>query len=335
MTDDNTIFTRLLSELDVKHTRAFSDDQFLSMPFQSLFGLEKLLMEYGIESCCFKVKSNAQLTTIPTPYLTQTDDGIKVVSGFSSGSVSISDGKSVTTMSVREFHNRCTGIVMGVYPTESAIEPHYTTHMITEVGSTVKRWLLPVILTLLFLYLFVSRGLYSHIYTVLLTVIDCLGLYFSYLLILKQLRIHTRAADRVCGIIQKEGCNKVLNTDASSFFGLFHWCEVGFAYFSVSLLIMLIFPGHIPQLALINLCCLPFTFWSIWYQHFRAKAWCTLCVSIQGLLWLQFLCYLTGGVYQHVLPLTWGIIMTGCCYIVALLLLNRFLPQPKDDDTEP
>lgn len=334
MTDNSTIFTLLLSELAVKHTGTFSNDKFRSMPFKSLFGLEKLLQEYGIESCCFKVKSKEQLATIPTPYLAQTDDGIKVVSGFSSDSVSISDSESAVTLPIHEFYNRCTGIVMGVYPTESAIEPDYTSHMITEIGNTGKRWLLPGVMILLFLYLFVTRGLYTHIYTVLLTAIDCLGLYFSYLLILKQLRIHTRAADRVCGIIQKEGCNKVLNTDASSFFGLFHWCEVGFAYFGVSLLFMLIFPGHIPQLAIINLCCLPFTFWSIWYQHFRAKAWCTLCVSVQGLLWLQFLCYLTGGVYQHALPLTWGIVITGCCYIVALLLLNRFLPQPKDEDTE-
>lgn len=46
----DTIFSDFLSELDVPHTQCYSDREFCTMPFQSLFGLKKLLQSYGVES---------------------------------------------------------------------------------------------------------------------------------------------------------------------------------------------------------------------------------------------------------------------------------------------
>ena len=85
-------------------------------------------------------------------------------------------------------------------------------------------------------------------------------------------------ADKICGLIDRTGCGTVLSTKASKFFGLFGWSEVGFSYFGVSLACLLVFPQHIGYLALVNACCCPFSFWSVWYQKYRAKAWCTLCL---------------------------------------------------------
>lgn len=326
------MFTRLLSELGVRHTPEFSNAQYRNMPFRSLYGLEKLLKEYGVDSCCFRVKDKEQLIGIPVPYLTQVGERFYVVRSIDEGEAVLCDGAGTVIMRGDEFTERSTGVVMGVYPDEDAGEPYYVEHRVADLGGRVKRWLLAAILAGLWVYLFVSNGIYARVSTVALMAVDGAGLYFSYLLVLKQLRIHTRAGDRVCGVIEKEGCSKVLNTGASSFFGLFHWCEVGFSYFLVSLIGLMVFPKCVPQMALINLCCLPFTFWSIWYQHFRAKAWCTLCVSIQCLLWLQFFCYLAGGYLHHALPPGWDILVLGSCYAGALLLLNRLLPAPNDED---
>lgn len=118
----------------------------------------------------------------------------------------------------------------------------------------------------------------------------------------------------------------MLEQKASTFFGIFGWSEVGFSYFTVSLLTLLVFPQYAGYLALINLCCLPFTLWSIWYQRFRAHAWCTLCVSVQGLLWLQFFCWLGGGFYHGLFPLRIQFFVLGATYVAALLLLNRLSP---------
>ena len=158
------------------------------------------------------------------------------------------------------------------------------------------------------------------------------GLYMSYLLMQKSLNIDSGAADNVCKAIEAGGCDSVLATKASKFFGIFGWSEVGFSYFSVSLLALLIFPEYIGYLALCNVCCLPFSFWSVWYQKYRAKAWCTLCLSVQGTLWLLFFCYLGGGWLREALPLTINFFVLGATYLAVLLLINRL--SPLIDKTE-
>ena len=146
------------------------------------------------------------------------------------------------------------------------------------------------------------------------------------MLVQKSVKIKNAAADRVCGVLEAGGCDSVLEMKASKFFGIFGWSEVGFAYFSVSLLTLLMFPEWIKYLAACNVCCLPFTFWSIWYQKFRAKVWCTLCVSVQASLWLLFFCYLGGGWLKDIFPLRIEFFVLGMTYLTVLLGLNRLLP---------
>ena len=162
--------------------------------------------------------------------------------------------------------------------------------------------------------------------------IDMAGLYLTYLLLQKSLKIHNPTADRVCRVLQEGGCDSVLETKASSFFGIFSWSEVGFAYFSVSLSCLLVFPQWIGCLALCNLLCLPFTFWSIWYQKFRARVWCTLCVSVQCSLWLLFFCYLAGGWLKDLFPLKIEFFVLGLSYLAVLLALNCLLPHFKPSE---
>ena len=128
-------------------------------------------------------------------------------------------------------------------------------------------------------------------------------------------------------MLQKGGCDSILELKASKFFGIFSWSEVGFTYFSVSLLALLVFPQWICYLALCNACCLPFTFWSIWYQRFKAHKWCTLCVSVQATLWLLFFCYLCGGWFRGAFPLRIEFFVLGVTYVTVLMALNRIMPM--------
>lgn len=193
-------------------------------------------------------------------------------------------------------------------------------------------WILAIAL---FAYLFISNGIYKQWSTILITVFDLGGLWLTYMLVQKSLHIKNAAADRVCGVLQAGGCDNILEMKASKFFGIFVWIEVGFAYFSVSLLTLLIFPEYSSYLAACYVCCLPFTCWSIWYQKFRAKIWCTLCVCVQCTLWLLFFCYLGGGWLRDVFPLRIQFFVLGATYVATLLALNRLMPKlEKNDDDE-
>lgn len=324
---ETTIFTDLLTELEVPHTQDYSDEQFKNMPFKSLFGLSKLLKQYGVDGEGMRLTSPADITRLTPPFIATTGGGMIIVRELSQGAVDYLTQGVAETMPLEEFFKTWDGTVFLAYPSADACEPGYKEHCRDIFIGKAKKWGLWAAVVALFLYLFISNGIYRHVSTVLLAAIDAAGLYLTYLLLQKSLKIKNSVADNVCKVLQAGGCDSVLETTAAKFFGIFSWSEVGFAYFSVSLLALLIFPEWICYLALCNACCLPFSFWSIWYQKFKAKAWCTLCVSVQCVLWLLFFCYFGGGWFKGVFPLRIEFFVLGVSYLTALLGLNRLLPM--------
>lgn len=75
-------------------------------------------------------------------------------------------------------------------------------------------------------------------------------------------------------------------------------------------------------LAMINICTLPYSFWSIWYQRFRAKQWCPLCLIIQSLLWVLFFFDLLGGYISFTEISAPNIIVISCIYLIPFLAIN-------------
>lgn len=67
----DTIFSDFLSELDVPHTHCYSDRKFCTMPFQSLFGLKKLLQSYGVESEGLRFDDKTKIDMLPVPFFGQ------------------------------------------------------------------------------------------------------------------------------------------------------------------------------------------------------------------------------------------------------------------------
>ncbi|MDR3220154.1 MAG: vitamin K epoxide reductase family protein, partial [Dysgonamonadaceae bacterium] len=89
-------------------------------------------------------------------------------------------------------------------------------------------------------------------------------------------------------------------------------------------------PSLIFYLALINILALPYSFWSVWYQKFKAKQWCVLCLIVQVLLWLIFAVNLGFGWIQ--LPdfnttslINWLII--ACIFGTIILSINILIPS--------
>lgn len=325
-----TIFSDFLHELQVPHTGDYSDTQFRQMPFKSLFGFSRLLKSYNVESAAYRLSDKSKVTEIPVPFVARMKDFFVIVTDIKRNS----DGESTVdylsfhkpySAPIEKFTENFSGIFLSAYPSSESSEPDYRKHHFYEIAEKAKTVLLILAAAFLFIFGFIKAGLYSDFSTILLTAIDLFGLYITWLLILKSLRVKSHAADKVCGVLQKHGCDTVLEQKASKFFGLFGWSEVGIAYFSVTTLIMLIFPQQIHYLALINGCCLPFTFWSIWYQKFRIKTWCTLCVTTQCLLWLQFFCYLLGGWWHDIFPLQPSLFAMGAAYLATLLGINRVM----------
>lgn len=323
--DNPTLFSDWLQAMGVRHTQAYSDAQFRAMPFRTLFGLGKLLESYGVDTCGMRLSDKSEIERLTAPFLAQMADGsFTIVTATASGTVQYLSQGAQEECAETQFADSWTGVVMLASPGADACEPDYHKHRFAEIMTRLRNAGLWLAVAAAVVYLFLSHRLECHISTVLITLLDAAGLCLSFMLVQKTAGVHTRAAERVCGVLQKGGCDDILATRASTFMGIFHWSEVGLAYFGVSLLTLLLFPHRIHDLALINLCCLPYTVWSITYQRFVAHRWCTMCVGVQATLWLLFFCYLGAGAFRAAWPPHIGFFALGAVYIAALLALNKY-----------
>lgn len=325
-----SLFTDFLSALGVKHTEEYSDRRFAEMPFQSMFGLSALLKEYGIENVGIEVDEAHKAETwrvLSVPFLADTPSGFIIVTKVSGSKVSYLSESQSFTSDVAEVISGWNGIALLAQPDSTSTEPEYCRHRIGEASTRVKNWILAILAFSLPVFALWKSGLYSSVAAWAIAIFDCMGLWFSWQLVQKSLGIKNKAGDAVCSALEEGGCDEIARSEASSFFGIFKWSEVGLAYFSVSLTALLLFPTLLPVLAAVNILCLPYTVWSIWYQRFKAKTWCTLCVCVQATLWLLFVAYLLGGFTTAVFPLTPDFAIEFCvlgaCYAAVLLGLNR------------
>lgn len=293
---DRGLLCDLLTQLGVPHTQQWSQQQFAAMTFPSWFGLTKLLGTYGVDSEGVSLSDKAEITKLPLPFIAAMPGGSVIVTSLAGGKAAYLTRGVAETMPLADFRRDWTGKALLLFPKPDASEPGLAAHRLLEFIGRAKRVALWVLGILLFAWGFIVGKLWHPANLPVVLVLDCCGLLMSWMLLQKTVNIHSRAADKVCGVLEAGGCDSVLKTKASSFFGIVSWSEVGFAYFSVSLLALLAFPRQTEVwLALLNVCCLPFTVWSISYQKFVLKTWCTLCVSVQTLLWLLFAAYLCGG----------------------------------------
>ena len=329
---DHTIVSDFLTALKVPFTKDYTEQRFETLPFKTLFGVTQLLKEYGVESSGYRISDKNEVTNIPVPFIAQTQGGLVIVTKVDAQSVLYLTQGVTETISEDEFAKAWTGVVLIANVSSDAKEPGYSKHKTELFFNRAKKVLLFILAALLIAYLYVVNELWKYWSVWALTAIDIFGIWLTYMLVQKSLSIKNVVADKVCGVLQEGGCDKILKTDASSFFGIFSWSEVGFSYFGLSFLVMLISPQTIHWLALINICCLPFTLWSIWYQKFKAKHWCTLCVCVQMSLWLQFICYLLGKWTAPVFPLKFDFFVLGGAFVLVLLLLNAVLPHSSEKD---
>lgn len=331
-----TLFSDFLEALEVPHTVAYSNRRYRCMPFPTLFGLSKLLKEYGVDSEGYALSDKSEIAKLPVPFLAKMPKGMVIVTAVTPDTVSYQTAGVCENAPLGDFTAAWTGTAFIAYPTAEASEPDYAKNRLLEQLDQAKTWVLALAAIFLFLYFFIRGGLYAHVSAWFVVLFDLAGLFFTFHLVQKSLNIKSKVGDRVCGVLEKGGCDSVLKTPAAKFFGLFGWSEVGLAYFGVSLLTLLLFPQAMGILAVCNALCLPFSFWSIWYQKTRAKAWCTLCVSVQCTLWLLFFSYLLGGWYVRpfVAPGFWGFVALGAAYVAALLGLNRLMPLIEKTNPE-
>jgi len=325
------IFISFLHALKVKHTASFSNKYFNEHPHKyNLFGLSKMLSDYGIENAAARIADKENITAIETPFIAHFGGDFVIVHKADPDEVSFLWGTNRHVVPTAKFIEAWTGVVLLAEPSEKSIEPNYAAHKKNECLNLLKKILLFSACGSMPLFAYIYQSLHTNLGLSLLIVINFVGIYISWLLLLKQMHIQSRYADKICSLFKQKDCNKVLDSNAAKLWGIIGWSEIGFGYFLTNMLLLLISPATITYIALINIATLPYAFWSVWYQSSKAKQWCPLCLIVQVLLWAIFINNCLWGYiqiptfdFQDLLNLS----VIGSAYLASILGVNMLIPK--------
>lgn len=110
------------------------------------------------------------------------------------------------------------------------------------------------------------------------------GLGLSILIVQKELGFTNPFTEKICAL-QKEGdCQAVIASKGSNLTNWLAWSDVGLIYFSTVLFLLV---NINPLVLLIPAFAVPFIPYSLYYQRWVLKKWCTLCLFIIVILTLQ------------------------------------------------
>ena len=115
-----------------------------------------------------------------------------------------------------------------------------------------------------------------------------LGLGVVILIVLKELGFNNELTEQFCKAGKNIDCDFVMQFKGGRLGKWINWADAGIIYFS-SFLFLLTSPSSTNfLLAVLSVFAIPFTFYSLYYQWQVVKKWCTLCLIIVAVLWLQF-----------------------------------------------
>ncbi len=183
-----------------------------------------------------------------------------------------------------QFEQEWKGVILLV---EGQEEPQ-TTKKIAQRKNVA---LLVLGLVLLLIGLFGANGVPST--AIILLLITVAGLYLSVLAINAELGLNEGSQPLFCTSLPKGDCNAVIGSAKGT---IFKWVKISDAcvvFFTAQLLALLFFytAGWLNVLyaytVITLVAALPLTFYSSYVQMAIEKKWCTICLAITGLLYLQ------------------------------------------------
>jgi hypothetical protein len=325
----NNIFVSFLELLKVKHTREFSNRYFNEHPHKyNLFGISKMLSDYGIENAATRIADKEKdIHEIETPFIAHVGSDFATVYRVDGEKAHFRLNDKDIRLPIEEFIPAWSGVVLLAKPKTDAKEPDYEKHKKQELLNALQNYGLITAAGLILILACISTSLYRNLGLSLLLLLNLVGVYTGYLLVLKQLHIRSRYADKICSLFKQHDCNDVLQSEAAKLWGIFGWSEIGLGYFAACGFIVLFLPNLIPCLVVINILVLPYSFWSVWYQKVKTRQWCVLCLIVQALFWLVFIVDLLFG-YVKIPDFN---IINGlfiiCLFAIFILAINILTPK--------
>ena len=317
----NNILISFLKTLHMKHTSAYAEKLYEEYPHKyNLYGLSKMLEEYGITNAGVRI-NDKNIRSLEVPFIAHIGNDFVVVDQVTDKQVYYHWKDKDIKVSIEQFQNLWSGVVLIAEPDETSIEPEYKQHRKQYLLNVCQNFLLVSILFIALLWTYGKQGF--HVFSAVLFLLYAVGALTCLMLLQKQIYVHGQYADKICSLFKQKDCNNVLESDAAKLFGWISWSEIGLGYFLSNLLLMAGCPALMPYLTIINILVLPYTIWSVWYQYRIVKQWCMLCMVVQSILWLAVLIAFIGELIHLPDFNVVDICKVGMIYIFLTLLINK------------
>lgn len=330
-TTDLLTIEYLLRKLNIKFTKSYLQNLYDLEPYKkTLFGISNILSDYKIKATGFRMKERNDFQAISLPAIANIYNQFVMISEVMTDDIVFWQNGETKSITIDEFFIHNNGIILTCEVDDKSMEQDYKEHKKVELFSIFRSSSILTALVLLSVLGVVFNETYAYINTFILLFLNIVGGCIGYLLLQKQRNIQNDQVDKICSLIKKGDCNTVLFSSAAKWMGVIGWSEVGLGYFIACLFILLFIPSLIPCLGIISCCALPYTIWSIWYQKFKVKHWCTLCLIVQLLFWLLFATYLMSG-YIYIPQLFISkLFTTASIFVISILSINILTPFLKE-----
>ena len=313
-----------LSALGVKHTALYVKELERECPYRnSLWALVRMLDRFKVTHYSSRMADKSRIEELPCPFVAEVPGDCVVVTEVDSHQVSYTAVKGRLKENVDTFVDKWSGVCVLLQTDEASAEPDYKEHKRLQTIRMAENAAAAVsgVLIALSIAAFASPWMGWKLSS-WLAVLSATGLVLSYWLLKLHLHAESKAAKKLCSLF---GGQSSCSDTPFLVLGRYDLSELGLAFFGANLFFSLCAPWHLfPSLAVITLAVLPFTIWSILYQH-RHK-WCLLCLCVQGVVWAQSALFCFGEIFSSVRLAPWFFVTTVfviAYYVFALYLVHR------------
>lgn len=285
------LLNKILDTLRVPHTNFYVNKLYREHPFKDTFwGLSKMLSSYNIPNNAFHFTNIDDIYLIDTPFVAQVGSEFVLVNKIDGGTVLFCHNDKYQSITLEEFKNQWTGKALLFETSQDSVEPNYIAHKVLFRLSIIIR----IVVASAFIYCCfytLTRLSASMSVNIGLLLFSSFGLFCSYSLCRKELKIADRYGDKLCSLFKKANCNSVIESSAAKIANKYSLSAIGVGYFISSLLLCTIEVFQFP-LFIIDCIAVLFTLWSFGYQKFKLHQYCLLCLIICGCIWGNLFCYI-------------------------------------------
>lgn len=323
-------YKHLLSKLNVKHSSSGIKHYAEHVPFSDgMYGLRTFLYIYGIKNRCFKLTDKSQIKKLVGIRIVRINSQLFIINNIDSDAdiviISNKPGHK-QCFTWQEFLQKWDGIVTIANASKKSIEHNYVENTRKDTLQLIKSVVFLTSLILL-LYCISSPNLSNfNVSVCCILLLQLAGVGICILLLQQDLNIPSTITKILCGLTKQSNCNTVTKSNGSNLLGIVKLSEMGFSYFVVNFILIIIKPELIYDISIFSFCGVAFSNWSIFYQKFVIKQWCILCLSILVLIWIQAGISIIVIVDWHSLSYSIrNIITIGCLYCCISLFVNKYM----------